>query len=372
MNQKHIINMLAVAIQADVPIYIVGPPGAGKTANTVAVAAALDAHLEVNILSQKEPTDIAGMPVLIEDELRYAPPAWARRAHAAASAGRLAIIFNDEFTWAPPAVQAAALRVVHERWCGELHFHPNVRMVMAANSPEQGGGYDLTAPMANRMAHFDWAVDTLAWCDGMTAGWPVPDVPWLPKGWESSVGVTSAVLATYLRKQPHRLMSFPENASEQGRAWPSPRTWSLGARLMAATEAGGLGEDDRLMALSGCVGHGQAVEFLAWLRDLDLPDPEEQLAQPDKFKLPARGDQQAALLAAIAACVIRDPSGDRFAAGWRCCARAAKQGGADVAGPAARALSELMIKRKDLVPPYKDVETFAPLLQRAGLWGKVS
>ena len=39
MNQKHIINMLAVAIQADVPIYIVGPPGAGKTANTVAVVA---------------------------------------------------------------------------------------------------------------------------------------------------------------------------------------------------------------------------------------------------------------------------------------------------------------------------------------------
>src|SRR3990167_5997408 len=87
----------------------------------------VDAHIEVNILSQKEPTDIAGMPVLIDGELRYAPPAWARRAQKVAESGRLAIVFNDEFTWAPPAVQAASLRVINERWVGELKLHAHVR-----------------------------------------------------------------------------------------------------------------------------------------------------------------------------------------------------------------------------------------------------
>jgi len=149
VNQKNVINMMAIAIQADVPFYMVGPPGAGKTANANAIARALDAHLEVNILSQKEPTDIAGMPVLIDGELRYAPPAWARRAQKVAESGRLAIVFNDEFTWAPPAVQAASLRVINERWVGELELHANVRMLLAANPPDQGGGYDLMPPMAN-------------------------------------------------------------------------------------------------------------------------------------------------------------------------------------------------------------------------------
>ena len=95
-------------------------------------------------------------------------------------------------------------------------------------------------------------------------------------------------------------------------------------------------------------------------------------AKPEKFKLPPRGDQQAALLAAIAACVVRQPTPARFNAGWRCCALAAKQGGADVAGPAARALAKLMETHETLIPPLKDIDTFEPLLQRAGMWGKAS
>ena len=373
MSQKHVVNMLAVAIQADVPILLVGAPGTGKTSSIAAVCAALDAYLEVVILTLKEPPEIAGMPVLMDGELRYAPPAWARRADAVAHKGQLAVVAFDELTCASASQQAAGLRVVNERWVGELKLHSNVRMVMAANPPEQAaGGSDLTAPMANRIAHFDWPADSVLWCDGMISGWPQPRVPVLPRGWEALTAVTSAALAAYIRKQPHRLLSFPEKIAETSHAWPSPRTWSMGARLMAAVEAAGLGEEDRLMALAGCVGRGQAIEFLSWLRNLDLPDPEEQLKDPDKFKLPARGDQQAVLMAAIAACVVRDPSGGRFAAGWRCCARAAKQGGADVAGPAARALAMLMSAQKELVPPLKDVEAFAPLLQRAGLWGKPS
>src|SRR5205823_11964182 len=61
---------------------------------------------------------------------------------------------------APPAVQAAMLRIVLERVVGDLELPPGVRVVAAANPPEQAAdGWDLAPPLANRLVHLDWPVD---------------------------------------------------------------------------------------------------------------------------------------------------------------------------------------------------------------------
>ena len=51
--------------------------------------------------------------------------------------------------------------------------------------------------------------------------------------------------------------------------------------------------------VEGAVGDGAALEFLAWLEHLDLPDPEAVLADPDSFVLPERSDRAFAVLTAV-------------------------------------------------------------------------
>lgn len=111
------------------------------------------------------------------------------------------------------------------------------------------------------------------------------------------------------------------------------------------------------------VGDGAGLEFLQWRQELDLPDPEELLANPGSFVLPGRGDQQYAVLAAVAAAAVREPvEKERLLAGWQVLDAARQQGAVDVAAAAARGLARACLKT-GIVPPQ--AQEFAPLLRAA-------
>lgn len=132
-RQRAAAQALGVAVAAQVPVLLWGAPGTGKTSAIKAMADAMGWPCETVIASIREPSDFAGLPVVIGAEVRFAPPAWARRL---AAAGR-GLLFLDELSTAPPAVQAALLRVVLERVVGDLDLPPGVAVVAAANPPEQ-------------------------------------------------------------------------------------------------------------------------------------------------------------------------------------------------------------------------------------------
>ncbi len=137
----------------------------------------------------------------------------------------------------------------------------------------------------------------------------------------------------------------------------------MAARLMAAAGAAGAGDEARSALIRGAVGDGAGVEFLAWLIEMDLPDPEQVLADPASFRLPERGDRAYAVLAAIAAAVAASPTPDRWAAGWQVLGRAA-DGAPDVAAVAARVLARC---RPDGAALPTEIHLFAPVLRDAGL-----
>ena len=113
----------------------------------------------------------------------------------------------------------------------------------------------------------------------------------------------------------------------------------------------------------GSVGEGAGVEFLAWLEEMDLPDPEAVLADPGSFVLPRRGDRAYAAVAAVAAVVAANPTPGRWVAGWQVLGQAAR-GAPDVAAVAARTLARC---RPDGTPLPAEVRQFAPVLRDAGL-----
>ncbi|GAA4947705.1 hypothetical protein HD597_006971 [Nonomuraea thailandensis] len=350
-------DALSVAVAANLPVLLWGSPGTGKTSAVLALGERLGLPVEVVVGSIREPSDFAGLPVLRDGETWFAPPRWASRL---ASAGR-GILFLDELTTAPPAVQAAMLRVVLERAVGDLALPPAVRIVAAANPPEQAAdGWDLSAPLANRLVHLDWTVSAESVAEGFIGGFPAPAGAHEEVD-SASVGRARALVGAFLRVRPELVLAVPGGPA---RAWPSPRTWELAATALAFTGGAGHGGPRRVQAelVTGAVGEAAGFELLSWLRDLDLPDPAALLADPTA-PLPDRVDRVHAVLGSVVAHVAADGSADAWQRAWQVIGRVARRT-PDVAATAARSLAA---RRPHGAVLPRTVLELAPILRSAGL-----
>lgn len=360
----------ALAIQAGVPTLWWGPPGTAKSSIMASMGAALGRHTEVVISSIREPSDFGGLPAIIDKAVHMVPPRWAIRLAEAAAAGVPGIAFFDEISTAAPAVQAGLLRVILDRVVGDLALPPIVSMAAAANPPEQAaGGWDMSAPLANRFWHGQWTLAPADWVDGMLSGFPAPTVPRLKDEWDVIVPTSNGLVASFVRHRPTLMLQVPDSASDAGKAWPSPRSWTMAARLMAAASAAGYAteSDIAMTAVAGCVGPGPATELLAWIKEMDLPDPEDILKAPDKYKIPTRSDRQFAVLASVTAAVVQNTTPERWIAAWKVMAKNATDGQKDVAAAATSTLLKLHKRRTDLPLPTTEVKAFIPLLKAAGM-----
>lgn len=354
-------DALAVAVQAGQPVLLWGGPGEGKSRLVESVSDQLGRPCEVVVGSVREAADFAGLPVLDGGSVTFAPPRWASRCVERPDT----VVFLDELTTAAPSVQAAMLRVVLEREVGDLRLPPGVSFVAAANPPElSAGGDDLSAPLANRFCHLDWEADPAAWSVGMLRGWAPTPVPVVPATHSGHRDRWRAIVVGFVSARPSVLRQVPTDVVGQGRAWPSPRTWDQAHLVAAAAEAAGADEQVIRLLVAGLVGQGPAIELLRFARELDLPDPEVLLAEPELLPTACRVDLLLAALAGVTAAVAGDPSRERWDAAWEVLSVACDAGRADVAAVSANALVEL---RRDDWPAPRSAASFAPLLRAAEL-----
>ncbi|MFJ9055631.1 AAA family ATPase [Streptomyces sp. NPDC102409] len=359
------LDALALAVTANQPVLLWGEPGIGKSAGMEQLAAGLGLELETVIASVHEPSDFAGLPVVGDDPavtgVPMAPPDWAVRL---ARSGR-GLLFFDELSSAPPAVQAALLRVVLERRVGSLRLPESVRVVAAANPPSSAAdGWHLSPPLANRFVHLRWTHDPRTVARGMAGTWPALGVPVVaPAKVSGAVARARGAVSGFLTARPGLVHHLPADAESRGRAWPSPRTWDMALRLLATGYAAGTGREAVATALTGAVGDGAGIELLSYLDHLDLPDPDRVLADPDAFALPERGDRQLAFLIAVVAAVQGEPTRKRWEAGWAVLAKAVDAGVPDVA---ARAAVDLAAMRKLDWPVPPGIDGFLDLLRQSG------
>lgn len=308
---------LGLLIQARIPSLAWGSPGTGKTSVAAAIAARVAPPVEVVLAALREPGDFLGLPLPSEDHgrpvIRRAIEGWARRLLAAGK-GTLLL---DELTSSAPAVQAALLRVVLERVVGEETLSAAVSVVCLAN-PEDiaAGGWQLAAPLANRVIHLDWEVDPTAWATAAIAGYPVPEILPLPETWRAQIPASRALVASYIRRNPSALLSVPKDEAKRSRAYPTPRSWDMASQAEAAAVAAHATVEVRHALVIGAVGAEAGGEYLTYRDALDLPDPEELLADPSSYKPDRRGDHASATLASLVAAVTSTPSKDRWLALW--------------------------------------------------------
>jgi hypothetical protein len=354
---------LGIALLANAPVLLWGGPGTGKSSVVTSLASSLGVGCETVIASIRDPSDFGGLPVIRDNGVDLVPPRWAQRL-AVAGGG---VLFLDEISTAPPAVQAALLRVVLERTVGDLVLPADVRIIAAANPPEQAAdGWDLAGPLANRFCHLDWDVSASVWAEGFLGGFRPPTIPQV---YATTLHATRlqirSELSAYLATRPGSLSNPPTDGALAGRAWPSPRSWTMAAELLAISEASTATSEVSALLLAGCVGPGAAVAFMGWRAELHLPDPEEALRYPDGFVVPDRGDRAYAALNGILGAVFANNTPDRWTAAWRAVAIGTSKSHPDLAIVCVRRL--LANRPEGAQPPREVLALMTPVLREAGL-----
>ncbi|MEV4016783.1 MoxR family ATPase [Nonomuraea angiospora] len=337
------LEALTLAVAADLPVLLWGEPGIGKTAALQQLAEALDLPLTTVIVSVHEPSDFSGLPVVGDDPavqgVPMAPPDWAvRLAHA----GR-GLLFLDELSTAPPAVQAALLRLVLERRVGALRLPAGVRIVAAANPRSSAAdGWELSPPLANRFLHLQWRHDHDVVVRGLGGTWPRASLPWLdPERLSEAVTFARRAVCGLLTARPDLVHRLPNNEAHRGGPWPSPRSWEMALCLTAFATAADASKDVLSMLVRGTVGDGPGLELLAAMDRMDLPDPEVLLADPAAAELPQRGDLRQAVLDGVVAAVRKRPEKGRWDAAWALLVRALETGAPDLVVVPASTLAAL-------------------------------
>ncbi|RZT78902.1 MoxR-like ATPase [Micromonospora violae] len=341
------LSALTLTVAADLPVLLWGAPGIGKTAALNHLAETLDLPLTTVVASVHEPSDFSGLPIVGDDPatqgVPMAPPDWAVRL---VRAGR-GLLFLDELSTAPPAVQAALLRLVLERRVGALRLPPGVRIVAAANPRSSAAeGWELSPPLANRFVHLQWTHDHEVVVRGLGGTWPRPALPRLdPDLLPEAVAFARRAVCGLLSVRPDLVHRLPTTDAARGGPWPSPRSWEMALRLTAFATAAGVSREVLSILVRGTVGDGPGLELLASMDRMDLPDPEDLLADPAAATLPERGDLRQAVLDAVVAAVRNRPERSRWDAAWVLLARAVETGAPDLVVVPATTLATL--RRED-------------------------
>lgn len=359
-NVKVVYTFLA----ANVPLILWGPPGTGKTATITHLARRLGWHLEVVIGSTRDRTDFGGFPVDRPGGVEVVPFPWVKRL---AEAGEESILFLDELASTPEDVMPALLRVLAERYAGDVHL-PG-RIVAASNQPKFSRLSSLLDPaMANRFGHLEWQMDPREWALGKREGFHTlyPDLPPLPSPdrLRAAQSWADQMVSLYLERNPTHAYQEPEG-EESGYAWPSYRTWDLASRVLAAARALGFSESIQARAVAALVGRN-GFAFMTFVREMDLPDPGELMRRPEL--LPEKDDRAYAALMAVASAAISIWSEAAWRGAFRVLARAADTNRADLAVPAflrlIRARDQAERERRPTFSVPEEVALrFAPLVQ---------
>lgn len=277
----------------NIPGMLVGRPGIGKTQIVTALGEEIGKKLckkegdkypvEIFVAPQRMPEEVGGIPVPFyeQEEVKCLPMSIGKKLLAAGQG----IFAVDEYSSASQAMGGACMTAIQDGRLGDLQMPSSVaRLAMMNPADCAANGRLLTAPESNRFCWINWEVTLADWVDYMQGGrGTLSDGVILPETWELDFGMqATGTIVSYLNKHPavFDVAKTMPKAHDASKPWTSPRSLENAARLLAACQSVGENPASDLasLALRGVLGEGQADSFLQWYVEMDLPDPEELLA----------------------------------------------------------------------------------------------
>ena len=252
MNLKDAKRALTAYLDADIPAFLWGAPGVGKSDTIRSVANDRDMNLIDFRAILRDPVDLRGLPSVHGDTAKWLAPDDLPRVDRDGERG---IFFMDELNAAPASVQAACFGLVLDRKVGEYELPAGWRVVAAGNrQTDRAAAQRMPTALANRFAHIDVEPDVSTFAE-----------------WCSKANVHPMIQA-FVRFRPGLLHNME---GSDLRAFPTPRAWAQVAKIADAPD------DLRFPLVSGLVGEGPAAEFEGFVRVYkDLPSLDLVLSNP--------------------------------------------------------------------------------------------
>lgn len=307
------------------PTLLWGPPGIGKTGRIENVGLSTGLDVGTVYLSTHQPEDISG--VFVPDgKGGVMTVCTLPQVNMLIKAGK-GILLLDELTCARPAMQGAGLGVVYERFIAGQRLPGRIRVLAAANPPEEAaGGWSLAPPMANRFLHFevgcpsvdDWNTWLLTGESGgvlpMAESEQTVQEMWnevWPKIRGLGAGFQRAYRSIAVGKSKMTTLYHlpPVGHADRSRAWASPRSWNVALRCIATATC--LGRTDLVPELlAASVGPGYTAAWLEWVSKANLPDPKDVLENGNWTPDPRRLDISFAVISSVVTYALSKPPGD--------------------------------------------------------------
>jgi hypothetical protein len=290
-----------------------GPPGVAKSQSHFQLADVTKRELLLLLGSTMAPEDVGGIPHVYNAEqfFRQLPPYWAHRLEQPG-----VIVLADEFTCTTPSVRAPLQTMYADRRIGQCRIHPDNWLAAACNPPRWApNASPLEKAMANRFVHYQWKEHFDGFCDGLesgeanafTTGW----LPTLPADWKRHMQKWGHLISGYLRKNSNERLMVPENDEEV--AYPTYRSWHTLRDCLAAADSVGAPSNIHQQMAHGAVGRTVGSNFLRYVAQLDLIDPEACLRGEVTFQFDRkRIDLAAALLTSLVSCIKQNYSEERL------------------------------------------------------------
>ena len=276
MNIIHATAALNAYLDADIPAFLWGAPGVGKSDAVRAVAKSRDANLIDFRAVLRDPVDLRGLPSIQDGVARWLAPSDLPNAERDGNNG---ILFMDELNAAAPSVQAACFGLVLDRKIGEYTLPDGWKIIAAGNrQSDKAAAQRMPSALANRFAHIDVE----------------PDIEAFSK-WAYANDINPMVIA-FLRFKSSLLHDMSND-----RAFPTPRAWAQVSKVADAPA------ELLLPLVSGLVGDGAGSEFTGFLRVAkDLPSLDYVLANPEKCEIPKDTSARYAISIGLAARIKTD------------------------------------------------------------------
>ena len=250
-------------------IFVMGPPGIGKTSVAAAVVDRIRKYntdnnvqgpvvCHIKDLSSSLPEDLNGLPKTDGEVMRFVPDTWLAECCNPEASG---ILILDDLPAATASIQVAARQLVLDKRIHEHRLSSKVIVVVTGNRREDASAAK-TLP-----AHFRNSVLTLE-AEANLADWT---------SWMRSKDADRSV-TDFLAFRPQHFSRLPVNADQRG-VFATPRTWKMLSDLMPVAL-----ETKKLFEISaGLVGEGVSAEFVAF-KDMSAarPDPKAVLDAPYK------------------------------------------------------------------------------------------
>lgn len=255
--------MVAILARCKKVPMVHGAPGIAKSAAMKQICRHLSKKLGVEYalndcrLSQKEPTDLGGLPFAENGFTAYLPPKFM-------PISGNGILFFDEANRAERPTQQAAFQIIYDREFGEYKLPAGWAMVLAGNLGDDDMTMvnDYDSAFCNRLFHIKVTALQDGWAAYMKAG-------------RSSDYCDDMAEYTFIEnpEKENIVVDFlaGHEAHFQGKqcagAFPSPRTWEMLEDVIEHI-GGSKANPDLVSAFAiSCVGEAAGIAFTKWFKE---------------------------------------------------------------------------------------------------------